>query len=97
MNSKGDELVVVCNFQPCEHAEYTFGVPYAGDYEEVFATDDVLFGGDGNLNGTLTAAQVPMHNEPYSLTVKIPAAASLFLKPLREKSVAETTSDKTEN
>jgi 1,4-alpha-glucan branching enzyme len=86
INSAGDELIVVCNFQPREHGEYTFGVPYSGKYEEVFSTDEIEFGGEGKLNGTLCAAAVPMHDEPFSLTVRIPPASAFFLRPLKNGS-----------
>ena len=80
-----DELIVVANFLPKEHEEYTFGVPYAGDYKEVFSTDNKKFGGEGLLNGTLTAIDAPdlMHGENYALTVKIPPMSAFFLKPLK--------------
>jgi 1,4-alpha-glucan branching enzyme len=88
-----DELIVVCNFLPKEHEEYTFGVPYAGDYEEIFSTDDTEFGGGGLLNGKLTAAVAPdlMHGEPHSLTVKIAPMSAFFLKHVKKP---KTTTDK---
>ncbi|MCL1881543.1 MAG: 1,4-alpha-glucan branching protein GlgB [Oscillospiraceae bacterium] len=84
INSSGDELIVVCNFQPREHSEYTFGVPYLCDYEEVFSTDDVEFGGDGKTNGIRSSVQTPMHDEHYSLTVQIPASSAFFLKAVKK-------------
>jgi len=86
MNSQGDEYIVVCNFKPHHHCDYTFGVPYAGDYEEVFTTDDVEFGGDGLFNGTLKAVPAPnqMHGENYSLTVRIAPMSAFFLRPLKK-------------
>jgi 1,4-alpha-glucan branching enzyme len=83
INSKGEELIVVCNFKPNQHTEYTFGVPYAGEYEEVFSTDEAEFGGDGFLNKTATAKPESnqMHGENYSLTLKIAPMSAFFLKP----------------
>jgi 1,4-alpha-glucan branching enzyme len=83
MNSKGEELIVVCNFLPRHHEEYTFGVPYEGEYEEVFSTDCKEFGGDGLANKNLKAKSAPelMHDEPYSLTVKIAPMSAMFIKP----------------
>jgi 1,4-alpha-glucan branching enzyme len=85
INSKGEEYIVVCNFKPHHHCEYKFGVPYEGDYEEVFSTDDVEFGGSGLLNETLTAVHEPnqMHSENYSLTVRIAPMSAFFLRPLK--------------
>jgi 1,4-alpha-glucan branching enzyme len=97
MNSKGDELIVVCNFKPREHHEYTFGVPYEGDYKEVFSTDDIEFGGSGLLNGKLTAIPEPnqMHGEAYSVTVKIAPMSAFFLRPMKKVvKKPKTTTDK---
>ena len=48
--SNGDELVVVANFTPVERADYKIGVPHMGKYKEIFNTNDVKYGGDGNVN-----------------------------------------------
>ncbi|MDR0223009.1 MAG: 1,4-alpha-glucan branching protein GlgB [Oscillospiraceae bacterium] len=81
INSSGGELIAVCNFQPKEHGEYRFGVPYHTDYKEVFTTDSPQFGGTGKANKTLKASAEPMHGEPYSLTVSIAPMSAFFLKP----------------
>lgn len=76
---KGNEVVVVCNFQPKQHEQYSFGVPFYADYEEIFTTDKAEFGGSGYSNKTVTSENVPMHGEPYSLTIRIePMSAMLF-------------------
>jgi 1,4-alpha-glucan branching enzyme len=95
INSSGDELIVVCNFLPREHEEYTFGVPYEGDYTEVFSTDAREFGGNGLLNGTVTAVRARdlMHGEPFALTVKIAPMSGLFLKPVRKSEKAKSATD----
>ncbi len=46
-----DEMIVVCNFQPVRHEIYEIGVPYFADYEEVFSSDAVEFGGSGIATG----------------------------------------------
>ncbi|MCL1903223.1 MAG: 1,4-alpha-glucan branching protein GlgB [Oscillospiraceae bacterium] len=95
-DAEPDELIVVANFLPKEHREYTFGVPYAGNYEEVFSTDDKLFGGSGLINKNLTAVPEPnlMHGQNYALTVKLAPMSAFFLKPLRNKKKAETSTNK---
>jgi 1,4-alpha-glucan branching enzyme len=100
MNSRGDEYIVVCNFKPHYHCEYKFGVPYAGDYEEVFSTDEKEFGGDGILNGILTAVpeENQMHSEDFSLAVRIAPMSAFFLRPLKksEKSNKNEKAEKSE-
>ncbi|MCM1053992.1 MAG: 1,4-alpha-glucan branching protein GlgB [Bacteroides sp.] len=76
----GDEIVVVCNFQPNAHEQYSFGVPYYADYEEIFTTESPEFGGDGLFNKTVKSQNEPMHGEPYSLTIKIAPMSAMFFK-----------------
>ena len=76
-----DEIIVVCNFQPVRHEIYEIGVPYFADYEEVFTSDDVKFGGSGITNGTVTAKEEPMHDEQYRITLDIPPMSAIYLKP----------------
>src|SRR5690606_14099494 len=52
----GNALLVVCNFTPLVRSSYRVGVPEEGDYEEIFNTDAVVYGGSGVKNeGVLTA------------------------------------------
>ena len=76
-----DEIIVVCNFQPVRHEIYEIGVPYYADYEEVFSSDAVEFGGSGITNGTVTAKEEPMHDEQYRITLDIPPMSAIYLKP----------------
>ena len=85
-----DELIVVCNFQPVRHEIYEIGVPYYADYEEVFSSDAVEFGGSGITNGTVTAKTKPMHDEQYRISLDIPPMSVIFLKP---KNIRDPQSD----
>ncbi|MBE6880200.1 MAG: 1,4-alpha-glucan branching protein GlgB [Ruminococcaceae bacterium] len=85
-DSKGDEIIAVCNFLPQEQEIYSFGVPYYADYKEVFSTDDKKFGGSGLANRTFKAKCEPMHGLEYSITMKIPAMSAIFLKPVNKRS-----------
>jgi 1,4-alpha-glucan branching enzyme len=76
----GNELVVVCNFQPNYHEQYSFGVPFYADYEEIFTTEKPEYGGGAIFNGTVVSQDEPMHGEPYSLTVKIAPMSAMFFK-----------------
>lgn len=76
----GREIVVVCNFQPKAHEQYSFGVPYYADYEEIFTTENPKFGGGGLSNKTVTARTEPMHGEPYSMTIKIAPMSAMFFR-----------------
>ncbi|MDE6031089.1 MAG: 1,4-alpha-glucan branching protein GlgB [Oscillospiraceae bacterium] len=76
----GDEVIVVCNFQPVRHEVYEMGAPYYADYVETFNSDDVKFGGSGVTNGTITAIEEPMHNEQYRISVDLPPMSVLFFE-----------------
>jgi 1,4-alpha-glucan branching enzyme len=74
INKADEELVVVCNFQPREHEEYTFGVPHNAFYTEVFNTLGKV------VNKRKKAKPVPMHGEEYSLTVRIEPMSAMFFR-----------------
>ncbi|MBZ4665556.1 1,4-alpha-glucan branching protein GlgB [Mahella sp.] len=76
-----DTLVVLCNFTPIVYYDYKIGVPYPGAYEEILNTDDIGFGGSGQVMGqTLYAEEGKWHNQDYHLTVKVPPMAGVVLK-----------------
>lgn len=76
-----DTLVFVVNFTPTVYYDYQIGVPFLGEYEELFNTDDAKYGGSGQIMGTpLFAEKAPFHNQPYSVKIKVPPMATLILK-----------------
>ena len=76
-----DTLVFVVNFTSIVYYDYQIGVPFLGEYEELFNTDDVKYGGSGQVMGTpLFSEKAPFQNQPYSLKIKVPPMATLVLK-----------------
>jgi 1,4-alpha-glucan branching enzyme len=49
-NNPEETLVIVCNFVPIVQAKYKIGVPYEGNYKEIFSSDRTEFGGLNNIN-----------------------------------------------
>ena len=45
-----EDLLVVCNFSPLVYENHKIGVPYSGKFKEIFNSDSIEFGGDGNTN-----------------------------------------------
>ena len=80
MNAKGEEVIAVCNFQPKNHEVYSFGVPYYGEYEEIFTTEAPEFGGSGVLNGTVSSYRKDSHGERFAIDVKIAPMSAMFFK-----------------
>lgn len=82
-NSKDekDSLIFVCNFTPMVYYDYHLGVPKAGAYKEVFNSDDLKFGGSGQLiSEKILTTPEPSHGHAQRITIKIPPMASLILK-----------------
>ncbi len=84
---KDDFIIVLCNFTPVPRNGYRIGVPYEGEYEEVFNSDLEEFGGLGFQNErTIKSEKVNWHNQPYSINIQIPPLGALFIKKKVESS-----------
>jgi 1,4-alpha-glucan branching enzyme len=76
-----DFVIVVCNFTPVVRHGYRIGVPMLGVYRELFNSDWEKYGGSGQQNSeAITAEAVAWHNQPFSLNIKIPPLAVMYLK-----------------
>ena len=49
-SSDSSELTVVVNFSPVLRSNYQIHVSKGGRYKEIFTTDEICFGGKGNIN-----------------------------------------------
>lgn len=75
-------LIIICNFKSEVYSNYNIGVPYFGEYQEVFNTDEKEFGGSGGVvNDIVYSKNGEYHNQKFCLTVKIPPMAAIILKP----------------
>lgn len=88
-NKKGEEIIAVCNFQPKRHEEYSFGVPYYGDYEEIFTSEEKRFGGSGFSNGKISSRREDMHGESFAVTIHIEPMSVMFFRPVKIKDYDE--------
>ncbi|RAU82702.1 1,4-alpha-glucan branching protein GlgB [Pontibacter arcticus] len=78
-----EKMLVVCNFTPAVYDHYRIGVPLAGNWAQVFNSDDGRFGGSNYAaNGTLHTVAEPMHGRDFSLEIKMPPLAVLYFKYL---------------
>lgn len=85
-NDKKDTLIFICNFTPVVYYDFNIGVPSLCKYEEAFNTDNLEFGGsDQIIREVLLAEDIPWHNQPYSLKIKVPPMAVLVLRKIKEK------------
>ena len=86
-DSKGDEIIAVCNFTPVLREKYSFGVEREGKYEVILNSDDIAFGGEGK--GARTSAsskKVGMHGFENSITVDLPGLSCILLRYKPKKS-----------
>ena len=77
-----DETVyVLCNLADQTREFYKIGVPFEGEYEEIFNSQSAYYEGwnIGNA-GALQAKKEPMHGREYSLTLTLPPLGVLYLK-----------------
>ena len=81
-NKKGDELICVFNFQPKHHESYSFGVPFYGDYEEVFSSEDPK---NGIHNRKVSSFRADMHGEKFALSIEIAPMSAMFFRVTNKK------------
>ncbi|NMO95923.1 1,4-alpha-glucan branching protein GlgB [Paenibacillus lemnae] len=77
----GDTLIVVINFQPVFHPQYRIGMPKPGQYEEIFNSDSIVFGGEGRVNdGILKTDKTVWHDQHQSVEIVVPPLSMVILK-----------------
>ena len=85
IDKKGDELIIVCNFQPMLREEYMVGVPYAGVYAEVFSTENESYGGSGFTNGVeIKSKKKKCHELENSVTITVPPLSVMYFKCVKK-------------
>ncbi len=80
IGTDGRELVILLNFLPIKREDFLLAVPERGIYEEVFNSDEVRFGGEGNTNPGLHKSVPCMlrgYEEAINITVP-PMSAVIF-------------------
>ena len=96
-DSKGDALVVVCNFSPVDRTGYTVGVPVPGDYTCIFNSDDPDFGGKGGGDHELVRSRyVESQGREQSITISLPPMSAVIYKCTRKFPVRKKKADKAE-
>lgn len=81
--SRNDDetLIFIINFTSVLYYDYQIGVPFLGEYEEAFNSDNSKYGGSGQTIDTILIAEdTPYQNQPYSLRIKVPPMATLILR-----------------
>jgi 1,4-alpha-glucan branching enzyme len=72
-------VVAVCNFSRRTYEAFRIGVPRAGVYRLKLNSDESDFGGSGlAIPAEIEAEKCPMHGQPYSVEMPLPALAILI-------------------
>ncbi len=76
-----ETVYVVCNFADQTWENYKIGVPYEGEYVEIFNSQSSCYEGwnIGNA-GVLNAIKEPMHGREYAITLTLPPLGVIYLK-----------------
>jgi 1,4-alpha-glucan branching enzyme len=80
-DSAGAFVVAVTNLTPIVRDDYQLGVPLDGEYVELLNTDDECYGGSGLTNDAAQAESDEHHGRPYSIHLRLPPLATIFLIP----------------
>lgn len=92
-DQKEDLLVVICNLTPAVRYHYRVGVPFRGQWREVFNSDDRKYAGSGLLNeGLLSTSPVKYHGKDFSIVLTLPPLGISILKLHKEENEFELES-----
>lgn len=82
--------IFVCNFTPMVYYDFNIGVPEKGVYREIFNTDKKEYGGSGQaIKENLFSKEGLCHNQPYTLTIKVPPMAVAVFERMVEENETE--------
>lgn len=77
-DKKGNQILVVCNFDTRTQEDYKIGVEYIGNYKEIFNSDDKKYGGKGITNGTVKSTEGEAHGKDHIITLTVPATSTMY-------------------
>ena len=85
-----ENIYVICNFADDTREFYRIGVPYEGEYTEIFNSQSHYYEGweIGNT-GSLIAKREPMQSRDYSITLTLPPLGVLYLKRISNQKSME--------
>jgi 1,4-alpha-glucan branching enzyme len=81
----GNEIIIICNFLPVSREKYRIGLPFYGEYEKVFSTNQKEYGGvDENKKLKFKSQNIPMHGFDFSAEFFIPALSVEYFKFIKK-------------
>jgi 1,4-alpha-glucan branching enzyme len=74
-------VVIACNFTPTPRHKYLIGVPYEGQWVEIFNSDATAYGGSGQGNfGKISTSKKTAHGRPFTISVTLPPLGIIYFK-----------------
>ncbi len=85
-DQKGTEVLILINFTPMVYEDFRLRVPRAGQYQEIFNSDAIDFGGSGVINqGTLwTEKQNDTDGACHSIRLRVPPLGMTVLQRIKK-------------
>ena len=94
-NTRGEPLVVLCNFSPVHREGYRVGVPFPGRYACLLNSDEARFGGAGRGDSEpLRSEYIPCHGQEQSIAVDLPPMSALIFHCERKFPPRRKTAEK---
>jgi len=83
---EGDYLLFIMNAQALSIDDYRIGVPEKIELTELLNTDNAKYGGSGAATqAIIQPEEMESHQQPYSISLRLPALSLLILQPQRAK------------
>lgn len=80
IDRKGKELIAVVNFTPVLRENYRLGVPKMGVYVPAFCSDDLKYGGTGQLPVETVSEEIAFREYQQSALFRIPPMSLTFFE-----------------
>ena len=78
-DSADKTVLVISNMTPNVRNDYAVGVPEAGQWQEIFNSDDQRYGGSGIVNQPTNSQDELRHQQQQSITLTLPPLATIML------------------
>lgn len=85
IDAEGREIVILLNFVPIKRENFLLAVPCAGLYREVFNSDAVIYGGEGNENpGEYRTEPAMLRGYGNAVRITVPAMSAVMFRCVRK-------------
>ena len=78
-DNQGNTVVLISNMTPAVRHDYQIGVPQAGQWQEIFNSDNQRYGGSNIINEPVTSQPVAFHHQQDSISLTLPPLATIMV------------------